>query len=148
MAATAALSFPISIKKDSPYIAGLSVIIAFFTPILLSSGKDMYGFLFAYIAFVNSAAFAVGIYKKWPIVIRLALILTFLFVVFFQVFDVYDRLRFDVYHIHRKSVRRITELSSNCWGSVMKSLKVYRSMTLSSVLRKLWQMRVSIRTGC
>ena len=78
MAATAALSFPISIKKDSPYIAGLSVIIAFFTPILLSSGKDMYGFLFAYIAFVNSAAFAVGIYKKWPIVIRLALIFTFL----------------------------------------------------------------------
>ncbi len=78
MALTAALSFPISIKKDSPYIAGLSVLIAFFTPILLSSGKDMYGFLFAYIAFVNAAAFAVGLYKKWPVVIRFALIFTFI----------------------------------------------------------------------
>jgi uncharacterized membrane protein len=78
MAATAALSFPVSIKKDSPYIASLSVLIAFFTPMLLSSGKDMYGFLFAYIAFVNAAAFAVGLYKKWPVVIRLALIFTFI----------------------------------------------------------------------
>lgn len=78
MALTAGVSFPISIKKDSPYIAGLSVLIAFFTPILLSSGKDMYGFLFAYIAFVNAAAFAVGLYKKWPVVIRIALIFTFL----------------------------------------------------------------------
>ncbi len=78
MAATAALSFPISIKKDSPYIAELSILIAFFTPILLSSGNNMYAFLFIYIAFVNIAAFATGLYKKWLVVIQFALAFTFL----------------------------------------------------------------------
>lgn len=78
MTAVSLLSFAVALKKDSSYVGMLSVIMAFLIPVLLSTGKAMYMFLFAYIGIINLTVFCVALYKKWSNLIYTALAFTIL----------------------------------------------------------------------
>lgn len=78
MAAISLSSFFLARVQNAKYIAVLGVIIAFLTPLLLSTGVDRPFILFGFIAIVNAGALLAGVKKEWTSVIVLCLTLTFL----------------------------------------------------------------------
>lgn len=78
MALAAFLSFGVAVWKHAKYIGYLGTVIAFLTPILLSSGQDRYFFFFSYIAFINAVAILSAVKRSWSGLIVCSLIFTWL----------------------------------------------------------------------
>ena len=66
MAATAFVSFWVSVYKQKQFISFLALIGAFLTPLLLSTGEDRYIFFFSYLLIVNIPAVLIALKKYWP----------------------------------------------------------------------------------
>lgn len=78
MAVVAVLSFVVAVWKKAKYIGFLAEIISFVTPFLLSVGEDYALFFFSYVAFINIAAAASALMRKWDGLLIGSLVFTFL----------------------------------------------------------------------
>ncbi|MEA2562022.1 MAG: hypothetical protein QOH06_3526 [Acidobacteriota bacterium] len=79
MALVAAVAVALAIRRDSPFIALLGLVGGFATPALLSTGQDRPIALFGYLLLLNAGLAWVSLYRRWTILIRLALAATFLY---------------------------------------------------------------------
>lgn len=78
MAVVAVLSFVVAVWKKAKYIGFLAEVISFVTPFLLSVGEDSALFFFSYVAFINIAAAASALMRKWDGLLIGSLVFTFL----------------------------------------------------------------------
>ena len=76
MAATAFISFWVSVYKQKQFISFLALIAAFLTPIMLSNGENRYIFFFTYLLLVNIPAIIISLKKVWPGLACTAAVLT------------------------------------------------------------------------
>ena len=78
MGTVALASFGVAVWKNTKYIGFLAEIISFITPLLLSFEQWNLSFFFIYIAFINIAAAAAALWRKWDSVLIGSVIFTFL----------------------------------------------------------------------
>ena len=65
MAITSFAAMWTSIKKEAKYVGYLGAIIAFLTPALLNTGKDIWWVFFAYVFFINISSAYAAVKKNW-----------------------------------------------------------------------------------
>lgn len=65
MAITSFIALGASLKKEAKYVGYLGAIIAFLTPVLLSSGNDAWAIFFSYVFFVNMSSAFAAVKKNW-----------------------------------------------------------------------------------
>lgn len=78
LALTAFAAFGCAVRKDAKYVGYLGAVIAFLTPLLVSSGQDAWIALFTYILFINAAAVLAAAKRGWNGLLICTLVFTWL----------------------------------------------------------------------